>query len=32
MEKQGVKPIIQYTEGGYFGDSDLFATIKGINK
>lgn len=25
VEKPGLKAIIMYTEGGYFGDSDIFA-------
>lgn len=29
-KKFSLKPIIQYVQGGYFGDSDIFAQIKGI--
>ena len=25
LQKPSLKAIIQYTEGGYFGDSDIFA-------
>jgi hypothetical protein len=27
LEKPGLKAIIMYTEGGYFGDSDIFASL-----
>ena len=27
LEKPGLKAIIMYTEGGYFGDSDIFASF-----
>lgn len=30
LQKPSLKAIIQYTEGGYFGDSDIFAQVQGI--
>ena len=28
--KPSIKAIVQYTEGGYFGDSEIFAKVAGI--
>jgi hypothetical protein len=30
IQKPSLKAIIQYTEGGYFGDSDIFSRMAGL--
>jgi len=30
LTKKSVKPIIQYAEGGYFGDQDIFSIESGL--
>ena len=31
VSKPNLKAIVQYTEGGYLGDSDIFAVIEGLS-